>query len=266
MGKIGVMRTILWTWQFAALAVFVYMTAWFLIALIRKRNDLADVAWGPGFILVSLATQHFNSQFSMRAHLVTALVLLWGMRLSFHIYKRNRGKAEDFRYRQWRQEWGRWFVLRTYLQVFLLQGVLMLLIAASIIVIQSHPGGNLNWLDLLGVTVWSVGFYFESVGDDQLRRFVKDSSNRGKIMKSGLWRFTRHPNYFGEVVLWWGIFLIVLSAPHGWIALIGPLTITFLLLQVSGIPMLEKKYEGNPEFEAYKKHTSAFFPLPPKER
>jgi len=109
-----------------------------------------------------------------------------------------------------------------------------------------------------------MGFYFEAVGDYQLRTFTKDPSNRGKIIRSGLWRFTRHPNYFGEVVLWWGILLIALSAPNGWVALIGPVTITFLLLQVSGIPMLEKKYEGNPEFEEYKKRTSAFFPLPPK--
>ncbi len=258
------MWAILDSWQFAALVVLVYMTTWFFIALIRRRNDLADVAWGPGFIFVSLATQFRNSQTHSRAHLVTALVLLWALRLSLHIYLRNRGKAEDFRYRQWRQEWGRWFVPRTYLHVFLLQGVLMLLIAAPIIVVQSSVGPHLNWLDLLGVIVWSAGFYFEAVGDYQLRQFVKDSSNRGKIMKSGLWRFTRHPNYFGEVVLWWGILLIALSAPNGWIALIGPVTITFLLLQVSGIPMLEKKYEWNPEFEEYKKRTSAFFPLRPK--
>lgn len=258
------MREILETWQFAALIVFIYMTVWFLIALIRRRNDLADVAWGPGFILVSMAMQFMNGQKHPRAYLISTLVLLWGLRLSLHIYTRNRGKPEDFRYRQWRQEWGRWFMPRTYLQVFLLQGILMLLIAAPIVAVQSGAGANLNWLDLLGAIVWGAGFYFEAVGDYQLRQHTRNPSNRGKIMKSGLWKFTRHPNYFGEVALWWGIFLIALSAPNGWVVLIGPVTITFLLLQVSGIPMLEKKYEGNPEFEEYKKRTSAFFPLPPK--
>jgi steroid 5-alpha reductase family enzyme len=128
----------------------------------------------------------------------------------------------------------------------------------------AFPQPDLNWLDYLGVAIWIIGFYFEAVGDYQLSKFKKDPTNKGKIIQTGLWRYTRHPNYFGEVVLWWGIFLIAVNSPNGLIGIIGPLTITFLILKVSGIPMLEEKYEGRADFGAYKNRTSKFFPLPPK--
>jgi steroid 5-alpha reductase family enzyme len=114
------------------------------------------------------------------------------------------------------------------------------------------------------VCVWVIGFFFESVGDAQLSRFIKDPANKGKLMQSGLWKYTRHPNYFGEVTQWWGLWIIALSVSYGWLGIIGPLTITTLILKVSGIPLLEKSMEGNPEFQEYKKRTSVFFPLPPK--
>ena len=149
-------------------------------------------------------------------------------------------------------------------QVFLLQGFFMLLISTSAITAFADSFGKLGLLEAAGAVVWLTGFFFESVGDLELSRFVKNPANKGKLMTGGLWRYTRHPNYFGEVTQWWGIFLVVLSSPYGFLAIISPLTITFLILKVSGIPMLEKKYEGRADFAQYKRKTSAFFPLPPR--
>jgi steroid 5-alpha reductase family enzyme len=240
------------------------MTGWFIAARIRGRNDIADVAWGLGFILVAVVSMIAGHVFSLRALLVSTLVLIWGLRLALHIHSRNRGKGEDPRYRKWREEWGKWFVLRSFLQVFMLQGILLLLVAVPIIFTNTAPATPLGWLDFLGLAVWLYGFCFEAVGDRQLLKFIRNPANKGTLMTSGLWRYSRHPNYFGEVTLWWGIWLMTLALPGGWLTIIGPLTITFLILKVSGIPMLEKPYEDRADFQEYKLRTSAFFPLPPK--
>jgi len=201
---------------------------------------------------------------SARPMLITILVAVWGIRLSLYVHFRNRNKPEDFRYRKWREEWGSSFYIRSYLQVFILQSILLVLISTPVIYVSSVQNPPLGYTDAVGALVWMIGFFFETVGDYQLRRFMRDPMNKGRIMTSGLWRFTRHPNYFGEVAMWWGIFLIALSVPGGWWTIIGPATITFLILKVSGIPMLEAKYQGNPEFAAYQRRTSSFFPLPPR--
>ncbi|MCA1796200.1 MAG: DUF1295 domain-containing protein, partial [Geobacteraceae bacterium] len=168
------------------------------------------------------------------------------------------------RYRQWRESWGKTFVWRSFLQIFMLQGAVIYLVALPVILVMRNPGGSLGWLDLIGVLIWSLGFAYEVIGDWQLKQFKDDPENRGRIMRYGLWRTTRHPNYFGEATLWWGIFFIALGAPLGWLAIISPLLIDFLLLKVSGIPMLEERYADNPEFQEYKKHTNALFPWFPK--
>jgi steroid 5-alpha reductase family enzyme len=245
-------------------AILLYMTGWFIAAQVRGRNDIADVAWGLGFILVAAVSLFAGNVHSPRGILVSGLVLIWGLRLALHIHSRNRGRGEDPRYRQWREEWGKWFVLRSFLQVFMLQGILLLLVAVPIVFANTAPTGPLGWLDLLGLLVWLYGFGFEAIGDLQLLKFIRNPANKGKLMTSGLWRYTRHPNYFGEVTLWWGIWLMTLNLPGGWLTVIGPLTITFLILKISGIPMLEKPYEDRADFQEYKLRTSAFFPLPPK--
>jgi steroid 5-alpha reductase family enzyme len=247
-------------------SVFVYMTLWFVMSVIRKRNDVADVAWGLGFVVAACTALVTNRGTSPQGIVVLILVTLWGLRLALHISSRNRGKAEDPRYQAWRKEWGGHFYLRSFLQVYVLQGLLLLVISIPVIFLIQAPYHPFSTLDILGAGVWLVGFLFEAVGDYQLRRFKREPSNRGRVMQSGLWRYSRHPNYFGEVVLWWGLYLFTLSVPGGWWTVIGPLTITVLILFVSGIPMLEKRYEGNPEFEDYKRRTSAFLPLPPKEK
>jgi steroid 5-alpha reductase family enzyme len=253
--------------SFAAVAgaVFAYMTAVFLIALIIRDNSIVDIAWGPGFILVALTTLFSRPEFEARHFLVNGLVVVWGLRLATHIFLRYRGRGEDFRYARWRRDWGRWFIPRSFLQIFMLQGVFMLIIASPAVLVNHSGRKGLTVLDGLGALVWLAGFFFEAVGDYQLKRFKQNPKSRGKIMTTGLWRYTRHPNYFGEASLWWGVFLIALSVPGGWVSIISPLTISFLLLRVSGVAMLEKKYAGNEEFAAYARRTSAFFPWFPKE-
>ena len=248
----------------AACVVFVYVNVIHLIALVKKDNGIMDAAWGPGFVAVMWFGLLTGTGATPRSLLLASLITLWGVRLCVHILIRNAGRGEDFRYRHWRETWGRWFHLRSYLQIFMLQGFFMVMVAMPVIVVNSQAGGALGWLDALGCLVWLIGFSFEAVGDYQLLRFMKNPLNRGQIMRSGVWRTTRHPNYFGEATLWWGCFLIAASVPNGLWALVSPIVIDWLLLYVSGIPMLEKKYADRPEYQAYKRTTSAFFPWFPK--
>ena len=243
--------------------LFGYMTFWFIVSILKRRNDVADIAWGLGFITLGWVSLFFSGTGSLRGFLVTVLISIWGFRLALHIYRRNLGKPEDYRYAGWRKDWGKWFFIRSYLQVYILQGLFLFLIVQPVLLINNNMG-TIGVLDIIGVLVWLVGFYFESVGDRELKQFVSNPANKGKIMDQGLWRYTRHPNYFGEVTQWWGIFILAISLPYGIYTIVGPLTITILILFVSGVPLLEKKYAGRADFEEYKKRTSIFFPLTPK--
>lgn len=246
------------------LVLFLYMSLWFIVSLIKKRNDVADVAWGLGFVLMAWTSLFLSTAYDVRAIIVCVLVSIWGIRLAWHIHARNKGKAEDYRYLAWRKEWGSLFYPRSYVQVYLLQGALLFLVVLPVLLINKGGGGALGALDALGVLVWLVGFCFEAVGDAQLARFIANPDNKGKLMQGGLWAYTRHPNYFGEVTQWWGLWLVALSVPMGWIGIIGPITITLLILKVSGIPLLEKRMAENPDFAEYKRRVSMFLPLPPR--
>jgi len=248
-----------------ALAVVLYMTLLFLLALRMKDNSIVDIGWGPGFVLVAALTFFWEPGFEARPALVSVLTLVWGARLGVHIWLRKRGKPEDFRYAAWRKAWGRSFVLRSFFQIFMLQAVFLVLVSWPVWWVNLSRGRGLTWLDAAGAAVWLAGFLFEAVGDAQIERFKRDPANRGRIITSGLWRLSRHPNYFGEAAMWWGLFLIALSAPRGFTAVVSPMLITFLLLRVSGIPMLERKYAGRPDWEDYARRTSAFFPWFPKK-
>lgn len=245
-----------------ALALCLYMSGWFIVACLLQRNDVADIAWGLGFVLMSWIAFAF-SEMSLRSVLVNVLVTIWGLRLAFHIARRTLRKAEDSRYAVWRATW-KFFYVRSFFQIFLLQGFFLYIILLSVLFIHASATTSLQILDIIGVTIWMTGFFFESVGDRQLKDFLSNPANKGKIMDQGLWAYSRHPNYFGEVLQWWGIFFVALALPYGYITIVSPLLITFLILFVSGIPMLEKKYAGRPDFEAYKKRTSVFIPLPPR--
>lgn len=230
------------------LVLFAYMNFWFIMSCIKKRNDVADVAWGLGFVLIAWTSFYISSISGIKGFLISMLVSIWGLRLAWHIHNRHKGKPEDYRYLTWREEWGKWFYLRSYLQIYVLQGTLLFVIILPIVLMNNSIQSSLGWFDIIGLMVWIFGFYFETVGDAQLAKFVKNPTNKGKLMQSGLWAYTRHPNYFGEVTQWWGLWLITLSSTNMRLSIIGPLTITFLILKVSGIPMLEKKMEKNPEF------------------
>jgi steroid 5-alpha reductase family enzyme len=247
------------------LLLFVYMSLWFVVSLIKKRNDVADIGWGLGFVLMAWFSFFLSDNIDFRGLLVCILVSIWGFRLAWHIYSRNKSKTEDYRYLAWRQEWGKWFYVRSYFQVYILQGIFLFIIVMPVLLINKNIEIAFGFFDFLGVIFWLVGFFFEVVGDLQLARFIKDPANKGRLMKSGLWAYTRHPNYFGEVTQWWGIWFIALNVPNGWLGIIGPLTITFLILKVSGIPMLEKKMSENPDFREYKRKVSMFIPMLPRK-
>lgn len=242
-----------------------FVTALFLLSLIIKRNDIADIAWGIGIFSVALLS-YLTGAPSLIALVLTILAGLWSFRLSLRILLRNLKKSEDVRYKKWRDEWGKWFYLRSYLQVYLLQGALMIVVGYSFIHVSVFGGETtFGWWQLMGLVVWIIGYLFEVVGDWQLDRFLAQPENRGQIMQRGLWRYSRHPNYFGEVTMWWGIWLMVAPLPLGYLALISPLAITMLILKVSGVPMLERLMADNPSFQEYQRRTSVFFPLPPKK-
>ena len=251
---------------YSAICVFLYMSSIFMLAWIKKDNSIVDIAWGVSFILVAILTFFLEPEFVTRHILVTSMIFLWGTRLATHIAIRNKGRGEDYRYAQWRKDWGKWFFVRSFFQIYMLQGLLLLIIAYPVMLINHSKEAGIVFLDILGLIIWLEGFFFEAVGDYQLLKFKRKAENKGKIMTQGLWRYTRHPNYFGETAMWWGIFLIALSVRNGWTAFVSPLLITFLLLKVSGITMLEKKYVGNKEFEEYAKKTSTFFPWFSKKR
>lgn len=250
----------------AGIVLFVYMTAAYVVALLRRRNDVADIAWGLGFVVLAWLSFFFATTHEWQAIAVNLLVTLWGVRLAWHIFKRHRNKSEDSRYAAWRKQWGRAFYLRSYLQVFLLQGVFLFLIVSPVLLLNQAVRTTNSLAVYLGIAIWLGGFFFESVADAQLARFVRNPANTGKIMQSGLWRYSRHPNYFGEVTMWWGIFVVALSVPNGIYTIVGPLTITTLILFVSGIPLLEKRYKSQPAYQEYSRRTSVFIPLPPRKK
>lgn len=238
-----------------------YATIWFCLSLYKQRSDIADIAWGMGGALFTLLALASAPSPTIRAYIVTLFVVCWGARLAHHIHTRNKHKPEDARYVAMRSSWGELAAVRVFLQIFTLQSILLLgvLISTFTIILSDTPRTLTLW-DIIGSVVWLIGFYFEATGDKQLSAFLANPLNKGKIMMSGLWKYTRHPNYFGEMTQWIGIFIISLSVPFGFVTIISPLLISYLLLHVSGIPMLERRYEGNKDYEAYKKITPALFP------
>ncbi len=247
----------------ALFGVWFFMAVVFLLSLRLKNNSIVDVAWGIGFIAIALGSFVFTPHWSERSFLVTTLTIIWGVRLSARIFLKNYGKPEDIRYRRWREQWV-WFKTRSFFQIYLLQGFLLWLVSIPVIMVNTYSGSGLSLLDYVGVSLWGIGFLFETVGDFQLDRFISNGANKGKLLVSGLWHYSRHPNYFGEALLWWGIFLVALSLPYGFISVVAPLTLTFLLVKVSGVPMAEVSYQGRPDFEHYRLSTNAFLPWFPK--
>ncbi len=252
------------TFIVVAIGIALYMTMWFVLSVIYKRADVADIAWGLGFVVAAFTALYVNENYALGTLITCLLVLAWGVRLSLHIGLRNGKKSEDYRYQTMRASWGKTFLIRSYLQIFLAQGFLLLVIVTPVLLVTRYAPSGLYPLLILGGIVWLIGFIFESIGDKQLRIFMRNPENKGKIMIDGLWKYSRHPNYFGEITQWWGISIIALGVPYGWVGLVGPAVLTYLLVKVSGVPLLENKYANRTDYQAYKQRTSMLFPLPPR--
>jgi len=238
-----------------------------LLSLVLGNAGIVDIFWGPGFVVAGVYyLMSSQGQPTPRGLLVAGLATLWAARLALHVGIRNLGAPEDFRYRQWREEAGPAFWWISLLKVFLLQALLLWIVSSPLLLAQLEgPASALAARDLVGIALFAMGFAFEAVADWQLVRFKREPSNRGRILRTGLWARSRHPNYFGEAVLWWGLGL--LAAPTGgWLAFVGPALITFLLMKVSGVAMLDAALVvRRPGYVDYIRSTPAFFPrLRPK--
>ena len=247
-----------------AVLTLVYVNVIYLVSLVKKDFGIMDIAWGVGFVIIAGYSLFFSDSLYTRQIVITLLTTVWGGRLSLHIFLRNKDKPEDFRYNKWRKDWGKFAPVRAYFQVFILQGFLMIIFAMPVIVTNANTGPGIDLLTLIGAIVWFTGFGFETIGDYQLMRFKQNPANKGKIMTEGLWRYTRHPNYFGEALLWWGIWIIAIPVEYGAWTVLSPALLTFFLLKVSGIPMLERKYENDERYTAYKHRTNKFIPWKPE--
>jgi steroid 5-alpha reductase family enzyme len=243
------------------------MTVLWLISLAIKNSSIVDIFWGAGFVLVGWLYYFLAPEgFIVRKLLIAALATIWGLRLSIHIFLRNKGKPEDFRYQKWRKENGAKWWWKSFFQVFLLQGLLMWFISMPLLAAQYFGGvDRLTVFDYMGIVLWAIGFLFEAGGDLQLAQFLKDPANRGTVMRSGVWRYTRHPNYFGDSAQWWGFYLIALAA-GGWWTILSPVVMTYLLTKVSGVALLEKTMSTRPGYREYAEVTSAFIPWFPRKR
>jgi len=240
----------------------------FIIAILLKRNDIADVAWGPGIALTAWTGAYLSPiVLGVPHYLLLTLITIWAARLGLRILIKNATKPEDKRYQVWRESWGAWFYPRSFLQVFLLQCMLMLAMATVAIAASLSPASMFTTEFLfIGGAVWLLGFIFEFVGDWQLDAFLKQAKNKGKLMTTGLWKYSRHPNYFGEITMWWGLWLMTVGTSSMLIALTSPILITLLIVFVSGLPLLEKMMEKHPDWARYKRATSVLIPLPPAEK
>lgn len=239
------------------------MAQLWLISVIRKDASVVDPFWGAGFAVLAVVSALMVDAPDARVWLLMGMVVLWGSRLSFYLTIRNHGKGEDRRYVAMREKQGDRFWWYSLFSVFFLQGAIMWFVSLPIQAGMFYAAGlPLGLLDALGGSVWLIGFLFESVGDYQMARFKSDPENHGKVMDRGLWGLTRHPNYFGDFMIWWGHYLVACAAGVWW-TLLSPVLMSFLLIKVSGVALLEKDIaERRPGYRDYIRSTNAFFPGP----
>jgi steroid 5-alpha reductase family enzyme len=250
------------------ISVLIMMLLGWFISLIYRNVTIVDTLWGLGFIMIAWLTFFMADGFYGRKMLITLLVTLWGLRLSLHLTLRNWGHGEDPRYESWREKSGDRFWLVSLFKVFVLQAVFMWAIALALQWGQfSSVPAKFTALDYAGTGVWVIGFFFEAISDWQLSRFKADPSNKGRVMDQGLWAYSRHPNYFGECLIWWGIFLITLATPSSGWTIISPIIITVVLLKMTGVPMMEKTIvHTRPGYSNYIARTNSFFPWFPQKK
>jgi steroid 5-alpha reductase family enzyme len=255
-----------WSAPAVALAVVLGLATLVWVASLVKRDaSIVDVFWGLGFVVAGWVYFVTAEGRGARGALVVGLVTLWGVRLSLHILWRNWGKGEDYRYRAMRARNPGSFPLRSLLTVFWLQALLLWAISMPLYQAQRPGPASLAPLDFLGLAFFVVGFTFEAGGDWQLARFKRDPGYAGQVMDRGLWRYTRHPNYFGDAVVWWAFFCFAAATPGGWWTFFSPVLMTLLLMRVSGVTLLEKRLkETKPAYRAYAERTNSFLPWFPR--
>ncbi len=249
----------------AGLWILAYKTAIWALSVFKRDTSIVDIFWGAGFVLAAVVYYLSADGWDARKLLVLSLVAVWGLRLSVHLAVRNHGQPEDKRYRAMREKRPQAWWWRSFITVFLLQDVLLWTISLPLLSAQTAdaPAAWTIW-DLLGLTLWAIGFFFEATADWQLLRFKRNPANKGKVLSSGLWRYSRHPNYFGETVIWWGFFLLAVPSGQYW-TIVSPIVITVLLLKFSGVTLLEKDLKNSkPGYRQYIQETNAFIPWLPK--
>jgi steroid 5-alpha reductase family enzyme len=250
-----------------SLLIWALVTLLWLWSVLIKNVSIVDIFWGFGFVVVNAFYVYNLENINPRNLLLLILVSVWGLRLTIYLAIRNIGKGEDFRYQQFRKDYGEkrywWF---SYFQVFLLQGVLILIVSLPLIGIHSNEiSTDLIWLDYIAFLVWIIGFSFEAGGDYQLYKFKKNNKSKGKILNTGFWKYTRHPNYFGDAAVWWAYALFSIAAGGSW-QIIGAIIMTLLIIKVSGVALLEKTLNNTkPKYKEYIANTNAFFPWLPKK-
>ena len=252
----------------AAVAIAALMVGTWLVSLVLRNASIVDITWGLGFVVVAWVSAVRADEAAGSASLMVAMITLWGLRLGGYLFWRNHGKGEDYRYVAMRRHWGPRFWIISLATVFGLQGVLMWVVSLPVQV--SHVGEGRSGaaslaLVVVGLAIYLLGLGFEVIGDLQLARFKADPTHAGKVMRTGLWRYTRHPNYFGDCAQWWGFYLIAVAGGAWW-SVLGPVLMTVLLLRVSGVALLERDIgERRPAYAEYIRRTNAFIPGPRKD-
>jgi steroid 5-alpha reductase family enzyme len=247
----------------AIVTIACLMLATWSVSLLRRDASIVDITWGLGFVLVAWAAKFVSGAAGAGNWLLVVMVTVWGLRLAGYLAKRNLGKGEDFRYRAMRRKHGERFGIVSLYTVFGLQGALMFIVSLPVTLGQRETDSGAGFIALLGFIVWAIGLYFEAVGDAQLAKFKRDPRNEGQIMDQGLWALTRHPNYFGDSLVWWGLAIVGASQGAGLWAFLGALVMTVLLVRVSGAAMLDRLLaKRKPGYAEYMARTSGFIPLP----
>lgn len=251
---------------FALLLALSALTLIWVVSLVIQDVSIIDVFWGLGFVLISAAAIGRHGPPDPRDLLIFAIVTVWAARLALHLFLRWRRLGhEDRRYAAMRRKAGPRFAILSLFTVFWLQAGILWVVSLPLQAAFSAPLSDLGPLDFAGAAIAIAGLVIEALADYQLTRFGRDPANSGRVLNTGLWAWSRHPNYFGDTVLWWGVFLLCISASHVWWTAIGPIVMTYFLLNVSGVPMLERKMaDRRPEYAEYIRRTSSFVPWPPR--
>jgi steroid 5-alpha reductase family enzyme len=247
----------------ALITIACLMLATWSVSLLRRDASIVDIVWGLGFVVVAWASRFVTGASGAGNWLLVAMVTVWGVRLAAYLAKRNLGKGEDFRYKAMRRKHGERFPLVSLYTVFGLQGALMFVVSLPVSLGQRDTDAGAGFVALAGFVVWAIGLYFEVVGDAQLARFKRDPRNEGLVMDQGLWALTRHPNYFGDCLVWWGLAIVASAQGAGLWAFLGALVMTVLLVRVSGAAMLDRLLaKRKPGYAEYMARTSGFIPRP----